>query len=70
MNVARQHKARQLRIYKAASGQWAGRLIVDNVEIATLAGFESADSVRDAVGAREQESSIAATPAERKLTEE
>lgn len=38
-----------LEIYRAPSGQWAGRLVgINGVEFGCIAGCESPDSVRDA----------------------
>jgi len=37
-----------LQIYKAKSGQWAGRILRDGEEIGGIAGCESAQEVEDA----------------------
>ena len=37
-----------LRIYKAPSGQWAGQLLEDGIELAGVAGCEDEDDVLDA----------------------
>lgn len=38
-----------LRIYQAPSGQWAGQLLdADGIELAGVAGCESAEDVEDA----------------------
>ncbi len=34
-----------LRIYKAPSGQWAGQLVEDGIEMAGLAGFDTPEEV-------------------------
>ena len=37
-----------LRIYKAPSGQWAGQLLEDGIELAGVAGCKDEDDVLDA----------------------
>lgn len=37
-----------LRIYLAPSGQWSGKIFIDNIEIGGIAGYESAEAVEEA----------------------
>lgn len=37
-----------LRIYKAPSGQWSGQLLEDGIELAGVAGCDSAEDVEEA----------------------
>lgn len=58
MKVRKQHQRRQLRIFRAPSGQWAGRVTDGGSQIAGVAGCDSPDDVRRLTGVPAQDVEI------------
>ncbi|QGZ64732.1 hypothetical protein [Paraburkholderia acidisoli] len=58
MKVRKQHQRRQLRIFRAPSGQWAGRVTDGTSQVAGVAGCETPGDVQRLTGIPEQDVEI------------